>query len=80
MLKSKFLQILKYNKSNKYIINMDNKDGKGTHWVAMIDSYYFDSYGKPADQPQEWNTKNIMIPNLLTNLLNDDKFNSRFLM
>jgi len=33
------------NKSNKYIINMDNKDGKGTHWVAMIDSYYFDSYG-----------------------------------
>ncbi len=34
-------------------------------------TYYFDSYGKPADQPQGWNTENIMIPNPL----NDDNFN-----
>ena len=49
------------------------------HWVALCrnneDIYYFDSYGKPADEPQKWNTKNIMTPNLLTNLLKDGNFN-----
>lgn len=49
------------------------------HWVALCrnynDIYYFDSYGKSIDEPQKWNTKNIMIPNLLTKLLDDDNFN-----
>ena len=34
-----------YNKNNKFIINMDNSDGNGTHWVSLINNYYFDSYG-----------------------------------
>jgi len=33
------------NKYNKYIINMDDNNGKGSHWVGLIDNYYFDSYG-----------------------------------
>lgn len=38
------------NKYNKYIINMDNNNGKGTHWVGLIDNYYFDSFGlKPPN-------------------------------
>jgi len=38
------------NKYNKYIINMDNNDNKGTHWVGLIDNFYFDSYGlKPPN-------------------------------
>lgn len=42
------------------------------HWIALCrdNIYYFDSYGKPADEPQKWNTKGIMKPNLL-----DDNFN-----
>ena len=36
------------NPYNKYIINLDNSNNPGTHWVGLIDNYYFDSYGLPA--------------------------------
>ena len=67
-------------KKKDYVILLYQTEAENSgHWVALCrdndNIYYFDSYGKPADQPQEWNTKNIMIPNLLTNLLNDDNFN-----
>ena len=39
------------NKMNKIecgIINLDDKVGDGTHWVAYYNNYYFDSYGISA--------------------------------
>jgi len=45
------------NKHKKYIINMDNNNGKGTHWVGLIDNYYFDSFG-------------LKPPNIISNLFN----------
>jgi len=46
------------NKHKKYIINMDNNDGKGTHWVGLINNYYFDSFG-------------LKPPNIIANLFNN---------
>jgi hypothetical protein len=45
------------NKYKKYIINMDDNKGKGTHWVGLIDNYYFDSFG-------------LKPPNVIANLFN----------
>ena len=45
------------NKYNKYIINMDNNNGKGTHWVGLIENYYFDSFG-------------LKPPNIISDLFN----------
>jgi len=33
---------------NKFIINMDNSNNNGTHWVSLYDNFYFDSYGLEA--------------------------------
>jgi hypothetical protein len=30
-----------------FIINLDDSDGPGTHWVAWKNGVYFDSYGLP---------------------------------
>jgi hypothetical protein len=38
----------KYRSKNNYIINIDKKDGKGTHWIASYKNIYFDSYGLNA--------------------------------
>jgi hypothetical protein len=38
-------------KDGKYIVNLDNHNGPGTHWTAFIKKdniiYYFDSFGLP---------------------------------
>lgn len=38
-------------KDGKYIVNLDNHNGPGTHWTAFIKNnniiYYFDSFGLP---------------------------------
>jgi hypothetical protein len=48
-------QIKKPLKDGFYIINLDNSDGKGTHWTALYKindafSLYWDSFGFPAPQ------------------------------
>ena len=32
-------------KSGCYILNLDDSSGPGTHWVAVYNNEYFDSYG-----------------------------------
>lgn len=38
-------------KDGKYIVNLDNHNGPGTHWVSFIKKnniiYYFDAFGLP---------------------------------
>ena len=34
-----------FDKSNIFIINFDNYNNKGTHWVAIYNNIYFDSFG-----------------------------------
>jgi len=34
--------------SGSYVLNLDIKSGQGTHWVAVYENEYFDSYGLPA--------------------------------
>ena len=67
-------------KKKDYVILLYQTESETSgHWVALCrdnnNIYYFDSYGKPADEPQKWNTKGIMKPNLLSDLLDDDNFN-----
>jgi hypothetical protein len=33
------------NKNKIYIINLQNADEPGSHWVLLYNGYYFDSYG-----------------------------------
>ena len=35
----------KVKKSGGYIINLDEYDDTGTHWVAIYNNVYFDSFG-----------------------------------
>jgi hypothetical protein len=46
------VQLIK--KNHYYIINLDNENGKGTHWTALIcnsnSCFYCDSYGTPPPQ------------------------------
>ena len=41
-------------KSGNYIVNLDNSDGNGSHWTALIltqtCAIYFDSFGQPMPQ------------------------------
>jgi hypothetical protein len=41
-------------KNGNYIINLDNHNGQGTHWVSFIKKddiiYYFDSFGLPPPE------------------------------
>ena len=46
--------IYKVNRVGFYVINLDDKTGPGTHWVAMYYNpkftFYFDSFGMPPPQ------------------------------
>ena len=33
------------NKKSSFVINLDDSDGPGTHWVAIYGNHYFDSFG-----------------------------------
>lgn len=45
----KNIDINNYNNYNyNYIINIDKKNGYGTHWVAIYKNIYFDSYALKA--------------------------------
>ena len=44
--------------SNCGIINLDNNNGPGTHWVCNVDSFYFDPFGLPPPE-------NILFINLI---------------
>jgi hypothetical protein len=35
------------NNKGFYIVNMGDSNTQGTHWVSIIDNYYFDSFGLP---------------------------------
>jgi len=64
-------QLKKPLKDGFYIINLDDSDGKGTHWTALYKindafSLYFDAFGFPAPEnihnilyKYEYNTKQI---------------------
>jgi len=41
------------NPYNKYIINLDDYHKPGSHWVCLIDNFYFDSYGLIAPKQVE---------------------------
>ena len=44
------LKNIDINNNNNYIVNIDKKDGLGSHWVAIYKNIYFDSYGlKPPN-------------------------------
>lgn len=45
-----------------YIINLEDSDEGGSHWVALKDGAYFDSYGVPSTKAiskfvKHWNTE-----------------------
>ena len=67
-------------KKKDYVILLYQTESEHSgHWVALCryedNIFYFDSYGKPCDEPQKWNNKGIMIPNLLSDLLDKGDFN-----
>ncbi len=37
-------------KSGSYVLNLDDMSGPGTHWVAVYEGEYFDSYGLPPPE------------------------------
>jgi hypothetical protein len=52
----KNIDINNYNNYNyNYIINIDKKNGYGTHWVAIYQNIYFDSYSlKPPNVIEDY--------------------------
>lgn len=46
------------NPYNKYIINLHDYNKPGSHWVSLIDNFYFDSYGLIAPNEIEHHLNN----------------------
>ena len=57
-------ELKNFNSSNKFIINMDNNTGSGTHWVSLIDNFYFDSYG-------------LIYPNEISNFIDNIYYSNK---
>jgi hypothetical protein len=46
------------NKNKVYIINLENSDESGSHWVLFSNGFYCDPYGAvPTQQVAKWTTK-----------------------
>jgi len=59
-MKDEFKELLQKSKKNNYIINLQDSDENGTHWVSFSKDQliYFDSYGiKPLKEIEELSDK-----------------------
>lgn len=45
-----FMRNEKLPKSGCYVLNLDEMDDHGTHWVAVFNDEYYDSYGLPPPE------------------------------
>jgi len=70
-------ELLPDSKEHLMLLYQTDSESSG-HWTCLVrndDSiYYFDSYGKPIDEPMKWDTNKVMKTPHLTNIIdNSDK-------
>ena len=72
-------ELLPDSKEHLMLLYQTDSESSG-HWTCLVRNddniYYFDSYGKPIDEPMKWDTNKVMKTPHLTNIIenSDERF------